>query len=127
MNYSENDDDFTMCFIELETGSSASIFGDQKMLKDIGHTSRLLKLEANGGRIAANEIRTHHDMKVWLSDKSIANILSLQQVIKKHRVAMDTKQDNIIKIEIKDSAWVKFVLNEVGLCVHDIRSNDDNE
>ena len=39
---------------------------------------------------------------------------------------MDTKHDNIIKVEIEDSVWVKFALNFIGLWVHDIRNNNDN-
>ena len=49
--------------LALGTGSSASLFSNEYLLKDTGNTSRRLKLETNGGEARSNKRRILHDLR----------------------------------------------------------------
>ena len=66
-----------------------------------------------------------HYLRAWLSAGSIANILSLSSVTSKCRVIMDSNSDLYAKVKIELGAWMRFALNDIGLRMHEIRSDEE--
>ena len=87
--------------IILDTGLSASVFNNPKLLEKIGATSRPLRLITNRGELKANRMGMYQDMKIWFNLKLIANILSFSSVAEKHRIVIDTAKEKDILAEIK--------------------------
>ena len=107
--------------IILDTGSSASVFHNSDLLKKIWKTTKPLRLITNRGELKANWMGMFHDLRVWHSTKSIANILSFSSVASKHRIVIDMAKEKDIRVEIGDRKWVNFEKNNLGLYVHDMR------
>ena len=64
-----------------------------------------------------------HDLRAWQNYGSIESALSLSHAASMHMVIMDTKYDPDVKVEIAVGKQTKFVLNDIGLHVHDVRNN----
>ena len=62
-------------------------------------------------------------MKVWVYHISIANVLSLSQVSKEHRVIMDSAVGNVILVEVRPDKWMRLSQNGLGFFVCDVRSD----
>ena len=121
------EEEFTKCHLVLVTGSSASMFSNEDTLTNVDSALRFLKLDANGGEIRTNKIGTFCDLRAWLSAEPIANTLTLFHATGRHRVVMDSENYPGVKVEILSGTWMRFALNEVGLCVHDVRENVEFE
>ena len=111
-------DDF---LIIIDTGSSASIFKNEKLLKDITCTKRTLKFITNSGSIRSRMIETFKGIKVWVNKLPILNILSLSEVAKTYRIIIDTAREKYILVKVGEDKWMRFDKNALGLYVHDIR------
>ena len=118
---SETKEDLIMHTIVLDTGSSASIFANPDFLVRIGRLLKALKLFTNGGGIKSNMIGLHEELKMWFNPESISKLLSLSRVATKYRVVMDSSKDEAIFVHLETTGWVKFCLDSLGLCVHDVR------
>ena len=134
MSKKYKNDIVTPSMVVLDTGSSASAFYNQDLLKRIGETPKILRLVTNGGEMRDKKMGMHHDLRAWFNIESIANILSFLEVAKNHRVRMDAAKDEDILVEIKKDKWMRFTHNDLGLHVHDAKIglndfnvNDSNE
>ena len=96
MSKKHKNDVVTPSMVVLDTGSSASAFYNQDLLKRIGETPKTLRLVTNGGEMRAKKMGMHHDLRALFNPESIANILSFSEVAKNHRVRMDAAKDEDI-------------------------------
>ena len=77
MNFSTDVKEPGNFLITIDTGSSAFIFKNEKLVKDITPTKRTFKLITNCRSMRSRRIGTFEGMKVWVNKLFIANILSL--------------------------------------------------
>ena len=64
MSKKREKDFMTPSMVNLETGSSASVFHNQDLLERIGDASKPLRLMTNGGEMRAKKIVIYHDLSV---------------------------------------------------------------
>ena len=65
-------------------------------------------LVTNDGEKRPEKMEMYHDLRVWFSSVSKANILSFSEVAKNHRSHTDTAKDKDILVETKKDDWMRF-------------------
>ncbi|KAI2506456.1 hypothetical protein MHU86_7971 [Fragilaria crotonensis] len=83
-------------WILLDSQSTISVFNNASMLTNIRKSDHTLRALTNGGHQDSDMIGDFHNLgAVWYNPHSIANILSLADVVRKVcRVTLDTSEDH---------------------------------
>ena len=81
--------------ILLDTGSTCSVFNNEKMLINIRRAKRRLVAKTNGGpHVSDLEGELPGFFTVWFNPKSMINILSFADVRKRFRITIDTEEES---------------------------------
>lgn len=99
--------------ILLDTGSTHSVFKNDKMLLNICKRTTTLRAFTNGGVQDSSMVAELPGFfKVWFNPKSMVNILSWADVRKKFRITADTAKEATIFVHMEDGKKLKF--EEIG-------------
>ena len=81
---SENDKE-----IILDNGSTMSLFRDPSLVRDVAMATWLIEIATNAGRRkVTHKANVDGFGEVWYNEDVIANIFSLKDLIKKHKVTL---------------------------------------
>ena len=104
----------------IDTGSNCSVFNNKSLLTNIRKSESKLRAYSNGGFQDSSYIGDYKDFfPVWYNEKSLVNILSLADVMKKFRVTMDTLKENAIRVHVKNDKCLVFKEKGNGLYLLD--------
>jgi len=111
-------------WILLDSQLTVDVFSNPKLLTNIRDTKRSLTLYCNTGKAIINK---KGDLKgygtVWFYPDGIANILSLGNVKKKHRVMYDSTLDEGFLVFKADGTARSFRPSKKGLFFSDVKSD----
>jgi len=87
------------------SGAGCSVIANAALLTDIrkAPNNRYMTIHCNSGVTTVNQMGTLKGFgRVWYNPNGIANIVSLSEVAKKHRITMDSSIDNAIYVHKED-------------------------
>ena len=105
-------------WILLDSQSTVSVFCNPSYLSNIRPSPRVLHARTNGGHQDSRLIGDFPNLgPVWYNPASIANILSLSEVLAVCKVTMDSKVEKAILVHRVDGSIMKFAQHPCGLFV----------
>jgi hypothetical protein len=111
----------------LDSQSACSVFKDSKLLTNIRRSPRTLRVCTNGGTQTSTKIGAVTNFgDVWCNPDSLANILSMAEVRRVCRIAMDTAQEAAITVHRKDGSLMAFRECKSGLHYFDTAPSQNN-
>ena len=106
--------------ILLDTGSTCSVFSNDKMLINIRKAKKKLVAKTNGGpHISDMEGELPGFFTVWFNPKSMINILSFADVRKRFRITIDTNEESCFLVHTGRNKPLRFNEVETGLYLFD--------
>ena len=106
----------------LDSESTTSVIKNRDLLSNIRDSSHPITCHSNGGTQVSSLVgRLKGFGDVWFNTESLANILSLAEMVNKYRVTFDSKDGNKFIIYKSDGFTVEFKQSIHGLYYHDIR------
>ena len=115
-------------WILLDSGSTISSLKNRNLLRDIRTIPDPLRVYTNGGHKDYSQVGMMKIMpfEVYLSETSLANILSLADVSDHFRVTMDSDRDHSLHVHISEQSILRFRRCGSGLYYLDTKSYDNN-
>ena len=109
----------------LDNQSTADIFCNKNVLKNVHGTSDVLHLDTNGGTLKTNKKGVLKNYgEVWFSQEAITNIISLKNIIKKFRVTYDSANGNQFVVHKDNGQHLIFKQSASGLFYHDLDNQE---
>ena len=106
-------------WIILDSGSSTDLFCNAQYVNNIQQTSKVCKIDTNGGGISTNiEADVHEYRSVWFESKAMTNIMGLGNVVEKYRVTYDSDIEDAFHVHIAPNKVIKFEKNNSKLYVY---------
>ena len=97
-----------------------SLFKDPELVKDVSMATWPIEIATNAGRrVVTQKANVSGFGEVWYSEEAIANIFSLKDLIKQHRVTFDSSKENAFIVH-RPSGIVKFPANKIGLYTYEV-------
>lgn len=95
--------------ILIDTGSTCSVFKNDKMLMNIRKSPKTLRAFTNGGHQDSTQVADLPGFfQVWYNRNSMVNILTWADVRKHFRITADTAEENAIHVHVDDGKIIKF-------------------
>ena len=99
----------------LDSDSTSTIFCNKDYVNNIRPAKYPLYLNTNGGQLITTFICDIPNLGThWFNEKAITNVISIADITKHYRVAMDTDKEKAMIIHLPDNL-VKFIETENGL------------
>ena len=113
-----------LSWISLDNQSATNSFGDKGLLSNIREVNDSVTVIANGGELTTN-VKGHLAgcRDAWHHPNSMTNILSLSNVMKKHRVTFNGTEDGAFGAHKMDHT-VKFRHSNKGSFCYDTQEHD---
>ena len=106
--------------IILDYGSTMSLFRDPSLVSDVAMATWPIEIATNAGRrIVTHKAKVDGFGEVWYNEDAIANIFSLKDLIKKHKVTFDSSKENAFIVHRKNDI-IKFPANKLGLYTYEV-------
>eukprot|EP00557_Chaetoceros_sp_GSL56_P002970 CAMPEP_0176488714 /NCGR_PEP_ID=MMETSP0200_2-20121128/6868_1 /TAXON_ID=947934 /ORGANISM="Chaetoceros sp., Strain GSL56" /LENGTH=957 /DNA_ID=CAMNT_0017885739 /DNA_START=340 /DNA_END=3216 /DNA_ORIENTATION=- len=107
----------------VEKESTDHIFCNDKLVTDVHVVTdgEGLRLYSSGGHLDSIQKGKFGDFTVWFNSQSLANILSLSQVVEKYRVTLDTLVENAFHVHISEGHILKFHCGPSGFVSDNMR------
>ena len=82
----------------LDNQSTMYLICNNKFTSKIKNSIEKLRVQSNGGTLVVNQLSEMlgYKIKTWFSNKSITNIVSLENVIKKYIVTYDSNDNQLV-------------------------------
>ena len=111
----------------MDSDSTDTVFCNPDYVTDIKETKQSLKLQTNGGVMTSSKkcnipMLGNH----WFNENSITNIISLADMIEKHRVTYDSAKEKAFLVHLPEKV-VKFEQMDNGLYAMDPTKNHQKE
>ena len=104
--------------ILLDNGSTASIFGNPRMVHSIREVETPLQLNTNGGEVVIKQKGIVEGFgEVWYDSKSMANIFSFAEMKEKHNITYDSSKEDAFNIHLPNKT-IKFSRSKNGLYLY---------
>ena len=104
----------------LDNGSTMSLFRDPSLVSDVAMATWPIEIATNAGRrIVTHKAKVDGFGEVWYNEDAIANIFSLKDLIKKHKVTFDSSKENAFIVHRKNDI-IKFPANKLGLYTYEV-------
>ena len=108
-----------------------SVFKSPHLLRNVahystkGHSSRITII-SNGGSMECSQVGKLRGLSfpVWDHPDSIANIVSLAEMVRKRHITMDSDVENALLLHAHDGRILLFVACGGGLYTHDLTNKD---
>ena len=111
--------------ILIDTGSTLSVFNNNRMLLNVRRSKKTMRAYSNGGHQDSNLVGDFPAMfEVWYNPESMLNIMSFKDVRKHFRITIDTDVENTVNVHLKCGKVLKFEEVESGLYL--LRSNNES-
>jgi hypothetical protein len=105
----------------LDSCSTVSVMKSRDYVKNIRKGTRALVALTNGGQQKSKDVAgTQHFGQVWFNEKSMANILTLADVVKYARVTMDSAARKSMFVHRHDGVIMEFKKYKSGLYYFDL-------
>lgn len=103
----------------LDSQSSVDLFCNPRMVTNIRKSSHPMKLSTNAGVCTVDMVADIPNYgTVWFSPKAMTNIFSMGNVRKKHKVTIDTEEENAMIVHGRDGKPIaKYIGTEDNLYV----------
>jgi len=102
-------------WILLDSQSTVDVFSNKKLITNIRESKRVLTLHCNAGKVSVTQ---KGDLRgygtVWYYPESIANILSLYNVQKEHRITFDSADGTRFTVHKEDGSTHVFKPSKKG-------------
>ena len=103
-------------WILLDSEYTISVIKNRDLLSNIRESSHPITCHSNGGtRVSSLVGRLKGFGDVWFNTESLANILSLTEMVKTYRVTFDSEDGNKFVIYKSDRSTVEFKQSIHGL------------
>ena len=110
-----------------DSGAGCSVISNRTMLTNIRKApgNKLMRIHCNSGVVETNRIGDLAGYGVvWYNPKGIANILSLGEASRKHRITMDSSIDNAIYLHLADDTMQRFECIDSGVYCYNLRRSN---
>ena len=108
-----------------------SIFKSRNLLHNVDHYSTKchssgITIVSNGGSMACSQVGKLPGLSfpVWYHPDSIANIVSLAEMVRERRITMDSDVENALLLHAHGGRVLQFVACGGGLYTHDLNNKD---
>ena len=111
-----------------DSGAGCSVIANEDLLTDIAKApnNRTMTIHCNSGTTTIDQMGTLIGFgRVWFNPNGIANIVSLSEISKKHRVTMDSTIDNAIYVHKSDGGMRRFECTKSGIYCCNLRGKDE--
>ena len=105
----------------LDSESTTSVIKNRDLLSNILDSSHPITYPSNGCTRVSSLVDLKGFGDVWFNTESLANVLSLAEMVNKYRVTFDSENGNKFIIHKSDGSTVEFKQSVHGLFYHDIR------
>ncbi len=117
--------------ILLDSCSMCSIFKSPHLIRNLGHYSTKglpsgIMIVSNGGSMECSQVGKLPGLSfpVWYHPDSIANIVSLAEMVRERRVTMDSDMENALLLHAHDGRLLRFEACGGGVYAHDLNNKD---
>ena len=111
-----------------DSGAGCSVIANAELLTNItkAPNNKYMTIHCNSGVTTIDQMGTLKGSgRVWYNPNGIASIISLNELSKKHRVAMDSSIDNAIYVHKSDGAMRRFECMKSGIYCCNLRGKDE--
>ena len=108
--------------VYLDSCTTRSTFVGEKHLTNVRDMDKSLTVRCNAGQLRTSRRGDFNGLKVWAMEDGIANVLSLGEIMKKHRVTFDSL-DGYFAVHTPGGE-VRFVLNKHGMPALNLCKNE---
>jgi len=102
-------------WILLDSQSTVDVFSNNKLITNIRESKRVLTLHCNAGKVSVTQ---KGDLRgfgtVWYYPDGIANILSIYNIQKKHRITFDSDDGTGLTVHKEDGSTRVFKPSKNG-------------
>ena len=118
-----NEEENTKDWIILDSGSTMSLFYNPELVEDIRDANKEIAISTNAGVQITKNIATVPEFgDVWFDKNAIANIFSLAELSKRHKVTYDSEREDAFIVHTENGA-VKFKKSKKGLYYYEPSDN----
>ena len=105
----------------LDSRSTISVFKEENYVSNNRKSERAIIALTNGGQQKSRNVAdTKYFGQVWFHQKSLANILSLADVVKYAKVTMDSSVKKSMFVHREDGCVMEFKQYKTGLYYFDV-------
>ena len=116
MTFHQEEQILPKTWILLDNQSTVDVFCNRHLLTNIRESNKVMNIRCNAGVTRTNMVGELDGYgTVWYNPKGIANILSLSQVEKKHRVTYDSAASKAFIVHKNDGSKRRFEQATSGL------------
>jgi hypothetical protein len=116
MTFHQEEQMLPKSWILLDNQSTVDVFCNRSLLTNVRETNKIMNIRCNAGVTHNNMVSKSNGYgTVWYNPKGIANILSLSQVEKKHRVTYDSAASKAFVVHKSDGSECRFEQAKSGL------------
>ena len=124
MTFHQEEEVLPKSWILLDDQSTVDVFCNRRLLTNVRENDKVMNIQCNAGVTRTNMVgELNRYGTTWYNPKGIANLLSLSQVEKKHRVTYDSAASKAFVVHKSDGSERQFEQAKSGLFYMDAEQN----